>query len=162
VIGARGRLLSAPALVLLVTLGACTSNQPKARRNATTTLAPTTTVLGSTTTPSPTTAAPPTTGVPGGCPGGIGAAAQGATQAARCFYDAWKRGDRAGAAVFASLDAVDALFRQRWSPPDGAFKGCSAEPDTGGQACRFEYHAASYLFSVQPSEGGWRVTQVST
>ena len=102
----------------------------------------------------------PTTGIPGGCPSGTGTAAQSAPQAARCLYEAWKNDDRALAAVFASLDVVDSLFGEQWSPPEGTFEGCSATPGGSGQACTFVHHGASYLFDVRRSEGGWRVTRL--
>jgi hypothetical protein len=96
--------------------------------------------------------------IPGGCPNGIGAAAQAPEQAARCLYQAWARADRAGAAVFASLDVVMQLFSTPWTPPTGTFLGCSPQSD-GGQRCGFEQHGGRYGFVVRRSEGGWRVTQ---
>lgn len=151
----RSRLVGgASGLMIVVALGACGSAQPKLTGSATTTLGSTTT------TPSTAESTAPTTGVPGGCPSGVGAAAQSERQAALCLYEAWKRNDRTSAAVFASVDVVDVLLRQRWSPPEGTFTGCSDDRSTGGQICTFEYHGASVLFGVQRSEGGFRVTEV--
>ncbi|MDP9075238.1 MAG: hypothetical protein M3N98_13960, partial [Actinomycetota bacterium] len=92
-------------------------------------------------------------------PSGIGAAAQSPEQAAQCLYQAWAAGDRAAAAVFASLDVVDALFKAPWTPPAGTFAGCSADTG-GGYQCSFDHHGARYRFEVRRSEGGLRVTQV--
>ena len=81
-------------------------------------------------------------------------------QAARCLYEAWKRDDQVAAAVYASLDVVEILFRKPWSAPEGTYEGCSAQPATGGQTCAYEHHGERYVFDVRPSEGGWRVTQM--
>lgn len=154
VVSSRRLVLGASALTVVVALASCGSKQAQPRRSAPTTPGSTTTTAATRATTTP------TTGIPGGCPSGIGAAAQSSAQAARCLYEAWKKDDRASAAVFASVDVVDILFRQRWSPPEGTFKGCSAEPSTGGQRCTFDHHGASYVFGVQRSEGGLRVTDV--
>ena len=147
---------------MVVALGACSSETaqrgPDATTSASTTSAATTTTAIAS---SPVTGtSSPTTGVPGGCPSGIGVAAQSAQQAARCLFQAWEGNDRTRAAAFASLDVVDLLFRERWSTPAGTFKDCSADAATGGQTCTFEHHGNRYLFDVRRSEGGWRVTQL--
>ena len=90
----------------------------------------------------------------------MGVAAQNAPQAARCLYEAWKQNDQAGAAVYASLDVVEILFRRPWSAPEGNYEGCSAQPATGGETCTYGHHGERYVFDVRRSEGGWRVTQV--
>lgn len=96
------------------------------------------------------------------CPTGIGAAAQEPTQAARCLYRAWEAGDRSKAAVFASLDAVDILFAQRWALPEATFRGCAAAiDDIDVWGCRFlDRGNTTTTFTVRRSEGGWRVTAV--
>ena len=155
----RRLIVGASILMLVVALGACRSAQPQSKR-ATTTLGSTTTTLGSTTTTSRLAGSTTPTTVLGGCPTGVGVAAQSERQAALCLYEAWKKNDRKSAVVYASIDVVDILFRQQWSPPEATFKGCSAEPSTGGQTCTFEHHGTPYLFGVQRSEGGLRVTEV--
>jgi hypothetical protein len=146
--------------VLAVACSACSPKQAQPRPAPTTTFDPTTSTPAPAPNPTTTATAPLATGIPGGCPSGTGTAAQSAPQAARCLYQAWKDDDRAAAAVFASLDVVDSLFRDRWSPPDGTFEGCSATPGASGQSCMFEHHGARYVFDVRPSEGGWRVTRL--
>ncbi len=112
----------------------------------------------------PTTPMPPTTVISGAqkpsCPTGIGAGPADALQAARCLYAAWKAGDRAAAAVVASTDVVESLFRERWSPPDGNILPCIADPATDAQLCSYDYHDSVYHLGVRRSEGGWRVTEV--
>lgn len=159
---AGGLVSGAFGLMLIVALGACTSRptEPAVRSTAPTTLpmpaatTTTTTTVG----PIPSTATTPSTAIPGGCPSGIGVAAQSAAQAARCLHESWKDGDRARAAVYASLDVVDTLFQAAWSPPDGTFEGCSAASTIERQTCTFGYHGADYVLDVRRSEGGWRVT----
>lgn len=116
-----------------------------------------------------TTAAPPTSApapasspraATPGCPTGVGAGPADAQQAARCLYAAWKASDRSAAAVVASADVVDSLFRQRWSPPDATFPPCTSDPVTGSELCRYDHHEGTYLVDVRRSEGGWRVVQV--
>ena len=128
------------------------------------TITPSDTSGTSVTTAAPTTSAPPSTATSGAanraCPTGVGAGPAEPLQAARCLYAAWKANDRAAAAVVASTDAVDSLFRERWSPPDGAVPPCIPDPATGSHLCSFEYHDAVYHLDVRRSEGGWRVTQV--
>lgn len=150
--------------VLVLTLAACSSERAQPQPGATSSLAPadaTTRTAAATVTSRPAaTTVPPATAVPGGCPSGVGIAAQSAEQAARCLFRAWEEGDRTRAAGFASLDVVEVLFRDRWSSPPGTFAGCSAEPSTGGQLCDFEHRGTRYVFDVRRSEGGWRVTQL--
>jgi hypothetical protein len=148
------------AFVLILACSACSPKQAQPEPTSTTTPASTTTAPPPTQEPATTATVTPTSGVPGGCPSGTGSAAQSAQQAARCLYQAWSGADRAGAAVFASLDVVDRLFREPWSPPEGTFEGCSATPGTSGQSCAFEHHGGRYLFDVRQSEGGWRVTRL--
>ncbi|MEA2844669.1 MAG: hypothetical protein QOJ69_2340 [Actinomycetota bacterium] len=148
------------AFVLILACSACSPKQAQPEPTSTTTPASTTTAPPPTQEPATTATVTPTSGVPGGCPSGTGSAAQSAPQAARCLYQAWSDADRAGAAVFASLDVVDSLFREPWSPPEGTFEGCSATPGTSGQSCAFEHHGGRYLFDVRQSEGGWRVTRL--
>ena len=155
---------AAAVCVLVLTLAACSSERAQPEPRATSTLAPddatTTTAPTSATSRPLATTVPPTTGVPGGCPSGVGIAAQSGEQAARCLFRAWEEGDRTRAAGFASLDVVDTLFREPWSAPPGTFVGCSAEAATGGQLCTFEHRGTRYVFDVRRSEGGWRVTQL--
>lgn len=139
------------ALVMILLLVACGSDGANSTRHK----APST--VASPVTTGPATSAP--TGAVG-CPSGIGTAAQSADEAARCLYAAWKAADRAGAAVFASVDVVDALFRQPWSPPEGRILPCTPDPQAGEEVCRYDHHGDAYVLSVRPSEGGWRVTQL--
>ncbi len=90
----------------------------------------------------------------------MGAGPADAPQAARCLYSAWKANDRSAAVVVASADAVDSLFRQRWSPPDATLPPCTSDPATGSELCRYDHHDGTYLVDVKRSEGGWRVVQV--
>lgn len=156
-----GRLVSGAAgIVLMVALAGCTSESagPTPRSPEPTTPATTATTT-TTVAPRPTAVATPTTtGIPGGCPSGAGVAAQNAAQAARCLHEAWKDGDRSRAAVYASLDVVDALLAVPWSAPDGTFKSCAAGSGAERQTCTFDYHGADYVLDVRRSEGGWRVT----
>ena len=163
VVSPRPVAVCASALVLVVALGACSTKEehpePGAAPAAST--APATTATTTVTSRSLTGTAPPSTAnIPGGCPTGVGVAAQSAQQAARCLFQAWETGDRARAAAFASLDVVDLLFQLRWTPPTGTFRDCSANPGTGGQTCTFEHQGARYLLDVRRAEGGWRVTQL--
>ena len=163
VVSRRLVVMGASALVLVVALGGCSTKDappaPSAAPSATTEPATTaTTTVTSSTVPRTT---PPSTGtIPGGCPTGVGVAAQNAQQAARCLLQAWEADDRARAAAFASLDVVELLFRQRWSPPGATFGSCSANPGAGGQTCTFEHHGGRYVLDVRMSEGGWRVSQL--
>jgi len=117
-----------PATVLLfVANAACSSKQ--AQPGLYTTSSPSSTTKG----PVASATTTPASAIPAGCPSGTGLAAQNAPQAARCLYEAWRRGDQVGAA---------------------------AQPATGGQACTYGYHGQRYVFDVRRSEGGWRVTQV--
>ncbi len=156
-----GRLVSgASGLVLMVALAGCGSGPERPTLRSTDPTAPETTTTTPTTTvaPRPTAVAAPTTAIPGGCPSGVGVAAQNAPQAAGCLHEAWKDGDRSRAAVYASLDVVDVLFRAAWSAPDATFKGCAAGTGAERQTCTFDYHGADYVLDVRRSEGGWRVT----
>lgn len=151
------------ALVLVVALGACSTNEPQPGPSAapvTSTVPATTTTTTLASAPVPPTTSPPAASIPGGCPTGVGVAAQSAPQAARCLFQAWEADDRGKAAAYASLDVVELLFQRRWTPPSGTFKDCSANPGTGGQTCTFEHDGGRYLFDVRRSEGGWRVTQL--
>lgn len=155
--------MGASALMLVVALGACSTKDeqpaPSAAPTASTvpaTAAPTTVAS----TPVTPTTPPPAASIPGGCPTGVGVAAQSAQQAARCLFQAWEADDRARAAAFASLDVVELLFQRRWTPPAGTFKDCAANPGTGGQTCTFEHQGGRYVLDVRRSEGGWRVTQL--
>ena len=147
--------LNLVALTLLVVLISGCSDQGDQSGTATT--------ASSTASPTATAGTPagPVTGT-SGCPSGVGSGAVDATQAARCLERAWKDASRSAAEVVASADAVDALFSAPWTPPDGALRPCAATPQTDGATCRYEYHGTLYLFVVQPSEGGWRVTHVQT
>ena len=114
--------------------------------------------------PAPATTAPtsqpgPAPG-PGECPSGVGSGSMDANQAAGCLERAWKEADRSKAEVVASVDVVDTLFRDRWSPPEGTLRPCAPDPQIEGMTCRYEYHGAVYFFMARPSEGGWRVTQL--
>jgi len=100
----------------------------------------------------------PATG-PSGCPSGVGSGPTDANQAAGCLERAWKEADRSNAEVVASVDVVDTLFRDRWSPPEGTLRPCAPDPQTEAMPCRYEYHGAVPVFIVRSSEGGWRVTQ---
>lgn len=161
----RRLVVGASALALTVTLAACAAGDEQseptvgsALPSATSSTPSTTTTLArplvSTTT---TAAAAP---IPGGCPSGVGVAAQSAPQAARCLFQAWEEDNRARAATFASLDVVEALFRERWSAPAGRFDGCASQSGTEGQLCTIDHRGTAYQFDVRRSEGGWRVTQL--
>lgn len=160
----RPVVMGTSALLLVVVLAACSTKEeqpgPSAAPSGSTAPAPattTTTMVAS----SPVTTTPPSTGsIPGGCPTGVGVAAQSAQQAARCLLQAWETDDRARAAAFASLDVVEVLFQLQRTPPTATFRDCSANPSTGGQTCTFEHHGGRYLLDVRRSEGGWRVTQL--
>ena len=155
-------VMGASALVLVVVLGACSTNeaQPGPSAAPSSSTAPATTATTTvTSSPVTTTTPPPAENVPGGCPTGVGVAAQSAQQAARCLLQAWEADDRARAAAFASLDVVEDLFQLRRTPPTAMFRDCSANP-TGGQTCTFEHDGGRYLLDVRRSEGGWRVTQL--
>ena len=163
VVSLRRVAMGASVLVLVVTLGACSTKDtppgPSAAPVAST--APATTATTTVTSSSVArTTPPPVESIPGGCPTGVGVAAQSAPQAARCLFQAWETDDRAKAAAFASLDVVELLFQLRWTAPRGTFRDCSANPGTGGQTCTFEHHGSRYLFDVRRAEGGWRVTQL--
>ena len=154
--------MGASALLMVVALGACSTKEDQPAPGAApapstvpATTATTTVVSGAVTRTTP----PTTQNIPGGCPTGVGVAAQSAPQAARCLFQAWETDDRARAAAFASLDVVELLFQLRWTAPSGTFRDCSANPSTGGQTCTFEHHGARYVFDVRRAEGGWRVTQ---
>jgi len=148
----RPRHLSLAASVLLVALVSCGGDpdgeDPAAKKSPPT--APATTA--------PTSQPGPVTG-PSECPSGVGSGPTDANQAAGCLERAWREADRSKAEVVASIDVVDTLFRDRWSPPEGTLRPCAPDPQIEGMACRYEYHGAVYLFMVRPSEGGWRVTQ---
>ena len=160
----RRVVVGASALALTVALAACASGdeQPEpavgsALPSATSTTPSTATTLSRPLVSTTTTAA---AAIPGGCPSGVGVAAQSAPQAARCLFRAWEEDNRARAAVFASLDVVEALFRERWSAPVGRFDGCASQSGTEGQLCTIDHRGTSYQFDVRRSEGGWRVTQL--
>jgi hypothetical protein len=163
VVSRRPVVIGGWALVLVVSLGACSTNeaQPEPGAAPVTSPAPATTAA-TTSTPStvPRTTPPTTENIPGGCPTGVGVAAQSAQQAARCLFQAWESDDRARAATFASLDVVELLFQRRWTPPSGTFRDCSPNPSTGGQSCAFEHQGGRYVLDVRRSEGGWRVAQL--
>jgi hypothetical protein len=164
VVTPRPVVMGAWALVLIVALGACSTKEPEPAPGAAppvASTAPATTATSTATSApgTPTTPAPAAS-IPGGCPTGVGAAAQSAPQAARCLFLAWETDDRARAAAFASLDVVELLFQRRWAPPAAAFRDCSANPATGGQTCAFEHQGGRYVLDVRRSEGGWRVTQL--
>ena len=158
----RRLIVGASALVLAAAVLGCSADDEPPEPAAGSPLPSTTSTLGRTTAPSEqlvtTTTAP--AAIPGGCPSGVGVAAQSAQQAARCLFQAWEEGNRARAAAFASLDVVEALFRERWSPPAGTFDGCAPQSGTEGQLCTISHRGTSYPFDVRRSEGGWRVTQL--
>ena len=139
---------------MLVLLTACADDRSDDR-----TASPAETTVAEQTTPTP-----PTTVISGAdrptCPTGVGSGPADALQAARCLYAAWKAGDRTAAEVVASTDAVDALFRERWSPPEGNILPCIPDPATAAQHCSYDYHDAVYHLGVRRSEGGWRITEV--
>jgi len=83
-----------------------------------------------------------------------------ADQAVSCLARAWREANRSSAEVVASIDVVDSLFADRWSPPDGFLHRCAPDPQGEGMACRYEYHRGEYRFIVRRSEGGWRVIQL--
>jgi hypothetical protein len=162
-VGARRLVSVAVALVLTAGLGACSSGDdgPVPAASPVPASSSSTAPKASTAPSSPTASATPTTAaIPGGCPSGVGVAAQSAEQAARCLFRSWERDDRTGAAAFASLDVVDALFRERWSAPVGTFGGCVPQAGSDGLLCTIEYRGTRYQFDVRRSEGGWRVTQL--
>jgi hypothetical protein len=107
----------------------------------------------------PTIAMPPSAGA-SACPTGQRAGASGPDQASACLYAAWKEANRAKAEAVASVDAVDALFRERWSAPEGTVTPCTPGSQEGSMTCSFEHHGANYVLDARRSEGGWRVTQV--
>ncbi len=143
-------------VALLVVLSACASDG-----SDDVTITPSETSVP---TAAPTASMPPSTAAPAtakpACPTGVGVGPADPLRAARCLYEAWKANDRAAAAVVASTDAVDSLFQERWSPPDGTVPPCTPDPATGAHLCSFDYHDAVYSLDVRRSEGGWRVTQV--
>ncbi len=159
----RRVVVGVSALALSAALGACAGDeQPKAAVGS---ARPSSTSITTSTTTAPsrplvsTTATTPAA-IPGGCPSGVGVAAQSAQQAARCLFQAWEEDNRARAAAFASLDVVEALFRERWSAPVGTFNGCASQSGAEGQLCTIDHRGTSYQFDVRRSEGGWRVTQL--
>ena len=160
----RARLVQvACALALTVAVGGCSAgDEPPAPAAASGPASTSSTAVPASTTASATvvTTTPTTMAIPGGCPAGVGVAAQNAEQAARCLFQTWERNDRAAAAAFASLDVVDVLFRDRWSAPGGTFAGCAPQPGRDGQTCTIEHRGTRYQFDVRRSEGGWRVTQL--
>jgi hypothetical protein len=156
-------VIGTSAIVLVVALGACSTNEPQPAPGAApvaSTAPATTTTTTVASAPAPPTNPPPAVSIPGGCPTGVGVAAQSAAQAARCLFQAWEADDRGRAAAFASLDVVELLFQRRWTPPSATFRDCSANPGTGGHTCTFEHDGGRYLLDVRRSEGGWRVTQL--
>ena len=112
-------------------------------RPSTTTTAPrsTTSTLkdlpgtGSTTTTAP---LPPTTVEP---------AVPTPEQAATGLFAAYRSGDRAQAATFATEDVIAVLFAEPYSPPDGSFQGC--KPDGDLFQCKYVQGAASYDMTAQ-------------
>lgn len=160
----RCLIVGASALVLTAALGACSGDdQPPesavgSALPATTSTTTRATAASSQPLVSTTTSAAAV--IPGGCPSGVGVAAQSAQQAARCFFQAWEEDNRTRAAAFASLDVVEALFRERWTAPVGTFDGCTPQSGTEGQLCTINHRGTSYRFDVRRSEGGWRVTQL--
>ena len=160
----RRVIVGASALLLAAALGGCSADDEQSEPAVGSPLPPTTSTSPSTTTArseplaNATTTAP--AAIPGGCPSGVGVAAQSAQQAARCLFQAWEEGNRTRAAAFASLDVVDALFREGWSAPVGTFDGCAPQSGTEGQLCTINHRGTSYRFEVRRSEGGWRVTQL--
>ena len=160
----RRFLVGASTLALAAALGGCADNDEQPEPDAGSALASTTTTSPSSTTAPPrplvSTTATATAAIPGGCPTGVGVAAQSAQQAARCLFQAWEEDNRARAAAFASLDVVEALFRERWSAPVGAFGGCAPQSGIEGQLCTIDHRGTSYRFDVRRSEGGWRVSQL--
>ena len=147
----RLTLVASVLLVALVSCGGDTGGESSDGAKKPPATAPVTTA--------PTSQPGPATG-PGECPSGVGAGPTDANQAAGCLERAWRETDRSKAEVVASVDVVDTLFRDRWSPPEGTLRPCAPDPQIEGMACRYEYHGAVYLFMGRPSEGGWRVTQV--
>ncbi len=156
--------MGASALVLTAALGACSGDDEPPESAVGSTLPSTASTTTKTTAASSQPLVSTTTSaaavIPGGCPSGVGVAAQSAQQAARCFFQAWEEDSRARAAAFASLDVVEALFRERWSAPAGTFEGCALQSGAEGQLCTISHRGTSYRFDVRRSEGGWRVTQL--
>jgi hypothetical protein len=137
-----------------VLLAACADDGPDDRAAT-----PSETTVAEQTTPTPSTTVISGAEKPA-CPTGVGRGPADALQAVRCLYAAWKAGDKSAAAVVASTDAVEALFRERWSPPEGNILPCIPDPATDAQLCSYDYHDAVYHLGVRRSEGGWRVTEV--
>ena len=160
----RRLIVGACALVLAAALGGCSAEDEQPEPAVGSPLPSTTSITSSTIAPSEplvrTTTTAPAPAIPGGCPSGVGVAAQSAQQAARCLFQAWEEDNRARAAAFASLDVVETLFRERWSAPVGTFDGCAPQSGTEGQLCTINHRGTSYRFEVRRSEGGWRVTQL--
>jgi len=83
----------------------------------------------------------------------------GPEDAAKCLYDTWRDGDRAGASYFASPSAVDTLFKETWKPPGGIFEGCLSKTDPTTQGtitrCSFAFGEVSLtmLLDGGPSLG---------
>lgn len=138
------------ALVLVLAFGACGSERADQGRVTTvpTTASDPTTTASATVTPT----------IIVDCPSGMGAAAQGPAEAARCLHQGWSEGNRRKAAVFASLDVVEQLFQEGKGPAQASFEGCRTDSDTGREICSYDHEGRLYRFEVQRSEGGWRVT----
>ena len=149
--GSRRPFVHASASAVMLVLGACAS-QPADPGSAVTV---TTVASGVSTATHQTT----TTASSDRCPSGMGAAAQTPAQAAVCLHQAWEEGNRRNAAVFASLDVVDRLFREGRAPSGARFGGCRSDGHDEGEVCSFEHPDVEYRFRVRRSEGGWRVTE---
>lgn len=148
--GSRRSFVHASASAVMLVLGACASQPAEPGSAATVT---TVASGGSTTADQPT-----TTASFDRCPSGMGAAGQTPAQAAVCFHQAWEDGNRRNAAVFASLDVVDRLFRGGRAPSGARFGGCRSDGHSEGEVCSFHHPGVEYRFQVRRSEGGWRVT----
>lgn len=79
--------------------------------------------------------------------------------AAKTFYNAWKRNDRAAALQVASLPAVNEMFSTRWRRPDWEFAGC--EKSGAGYNCFYRYEAGGAVMRVTGGPAsGYRVQSV--
>lgn len=108
-------------VALLAVLASCSDGDDDKVAPAVTT-AVETTAVSSTTTPSTTTAGPAST-VTSRPATTAGLSPEGA---AKSFYEAWTRGDRAAAARVAQPAAVTTLFARTWQAGDGwAFSECT-------------------------------------
>jgi hypothetical protein len=144
---ARSLTTVALCAVLAAGVGACSDSSDEAAPSTTTS---TTTSSVPSTTSTTTAAVTPTT-----LPAPVGRPE--AKDAALVLYDAWTKGDRAGAAQVADVAAIDAFFLAVPGPYE-LYRGCdTGEFDTGGCLFRDRSTNNTIQVDVERRDGNWVV-----